>query len=394
MAMRGTMQATLAPVTPPNSVEFNQLKVAKQDKAADMGEKPADLDFRTILQNSNSETGRDRLAKKSGDLSGAKTDEEFYRMLSEKNSPQRTPKNQLGKDDFLKLFIAQMQNQDPLAPDDATEMAAQMAQFNSLEQMMNVNTTLGQLLKSQDQGRAVQLINYVGKEIDVGSGLLKFDKSKLTKASFAIDTGVPAAKLEVRDGSGQLISQQDLGNLMPGEHNIKWNGKLKDGKDALPGIYNFQVVGETPDGGQISIPIKSRVKVTGVDLKDEGGSFYTELGKVQLKDITSVGAQGFADGGGEQSEAVLPPLPIDPGNQSSTQPELDQRTPSLEEQKKITEMLMPPGTTIQPSVQSDAEAASPIRSSGPQTAQAIEVPVPPNLIPQPSTSTQDAEPNS
>lgn len=292
MGMSGKLQESLAPVTPPNSMEFNQLKVAKKDKAQDMGEAPPELDFRTMLQNSNAETTRERSAKKAGDLSGAKTDEDFYRMLNERNNPSRVPKNTLGKDDFLKLFIAQMQNQDPLNPSDSTQMASQMAQFNSLEQMMNVNTTLDQLVKSQDMGRTVQMINYVGKDVDVSTGILKFDKNKLTKATFEIDQPLPGAMLEVRDGSGQVIANQDLGSLMPGEHNVKWDGKLKDGHSALPGVYNFQVVGKTVDGQDANIPIKSKVKVTGIDLKDEG-AFFTEIGKIQLKDVASVGLQGF-----------------------------------------------------------------------------------------------------
>lgn len=295
MGMSGDLQSKLAPVAPPNGVEFNQIAVKKPDKAADMGEVAPDLDFRTMLQNSNAETGRERSAKKTGDLSGAKTDEDFYRMLNERNNPSRTPKNQLGKDDFLKLFIAQMQNQDPLNPSDSSQMAAQMAQFNGLEQMMNVNNTLTAMMKAQDQGRAAQMIDYIGKEVDVGNGILKFDKNKLTRATFNIDQPLGSAVLEVRDGSGQVLSQEEMGSLMPGEHNVKWQGRLKDGQVASPGIYNFQIVGKSVDGQDVTIPIKSKVKINGLDLKQDGGAFVTELGKILMKDVTSVGIEGFAD---------------------------------------------------------------------------------------------------
>lgn len=289
----GALQSQLNPVTPNTAIEFNQIAVKKPEKAADMGEVAPDLDFRTMLQNSNAETGRERSAKKSGDLSGAKTDEDFYRMLNERNNPSRTPKNTLGKDDFLKLFIAQMQNQDPLNPSDASQMAAQMAQFNGLEQMMNVNNTLTAMMKAQGEGRAAQMIDYVGKEVDVGTGMLKFDKNKLSKGTFHIDMPLGNATLEVRDGSGQVLSQEELGSLMPGEHNVKWLGKLKDGKTASAGLYNFQIVGKSTDGQDVSIPIKSKVKITGIDLKQEGGAFFTELGKISMKDVSSVGVEGF-----------------------------------------------------------------------------------------------------
>jgi flagellar basal-body rod modification protein FlgD len=48
----------------------------------------------------------------------------------------------LGKDEFLKLMIVQMQNQDPLEPQKDTDFIAQMAQFSSLEQMLNMNKTI------------------------------------------------------------------------------------------------------------------------------------------------------------------------------------------------------------------------------------------------------------
>ena len=48
----------------------------------------------------------------------------------------------LGKDDFLKLLIAQMKNQDPQSPADSSQMAAQLAQFSSVEQLANINQAL------------------------------------------------------------------------------------------------------------------------------------------------------------------------------------------------------------------------------------------------------------
>jgi len=71
----------------------------------------------------------------------------------------------LGKDDFLKMLIAQLKNQDPTNPQQGSEFAAQMAQFSSVEQLTNLNTTL----ESQSQNSLnllnAQAINLVGKEI-------------------------------------------------------------------------------------------------------------------------------------------------------------------------------------------------------------------------------------
>lgn len=288
MSMSGKLQSRIAPLNSGGNRTYNP-----SESTAGKEANPDQVEFHKLLQNSNADVVRERMAKKSGDLSAAKTDEEFRKMLADKSNPQRTPKNTLGKDDFMKLFIAQMQSQDPLNPQDATQMSAQMAQFNSLEQMMNLNKTLESMLKGQSTDRAVSMVNYVGKEVDLANGMLKWDKNKLTKSTFQIDQPLANATIEVRDGSGKIVSEDSLGNLMPGEHNIKWSGKLKDGTAANSGIYNFAIVGKTTDGQDVSVPIKTKVKVTGIDLQSEGGSFFTEVGKIDVKDISSVGLQDF-----------------------------------------------------------------------------------------------------
>lgn len=66
-----------------------------------------------------------------------------------------TGKNSLGKDDFLKLLMTQMQNQDPTKPMDDTQSIAQLAQFSSLEQMQNLNASMTSLKASNMIGDVV-----------------------------------------------------------------------------------------------------------------------------------------------------------------------------------------------------------------------------------------------
>ena len=79
----------------------------------------------------------------------------------------RTPKQELGKDDFLQLLIAQLSHQDPTSPMEDTQFIAQMAQFSSLEQMTNMSSSfskLNSLLTGSEASTAV------GKNVDIDLG--------------------------------------------------------------------------------------------------------------------------------------------------------------------------------------------------------------------------------
>src|SRR3954467_15691864 len=81
-------------------------------------------------------------------------------------------KQTMGKDDFLKLLVAQLKNQDPLAPQDNTQFVAQLAQFSSLEAAMGTNSRLDGIT-SQNQGLAnTQVVSLVGKTATVKGSLV------------------------------------------------------------------------------------------------------------------------------------------------------------------------------------------------------------------------------
>jgi flagellar basal-body rod modification protein FlgD len=88
----------------------------------------------------------------------------------------KTPSAQLGKDDFLKLLVAQMQNQDPSNPTDDTQMASQLAQFSALEQMTNVATSMNALSSTMTLGQSFTLIGhdiaYTAKDGSTATGVV------------------------------------------------------------------------------------------------------------------------------------------------------------------------------------------------------------------------------
>ncbi|CUB36822.1 flagellar basal body rod modification protein [Bacillus subtilis] len=95
--------------------------------------------------------------------------------LPEKTSTVTTSNSSLGKDEFLKILMTQVQNQDPLNPVDDKEFISQMATFSSLEQMMNMNKTMTQFVENQDP--FTSYVDLLGKEVSWTDGQSTTDKT-------------------------------------------------------------------------------------------------------------------------------------------------------------------------------------------------------------------------
>jgi len=71
----------------------------------------------------------------------------------------------LGKDDFLKILMTQLQNQDPLNPMQDKDFVAQMATFSTLEQITNMGKSIDRFVQAEEQNRMISYSQFAGKEI-------------------------------------------------------------------------------------------------------------------------------------------------------------------------------------------------------------------------------------
>ncbi|WCK52894.1 flagellar hook assembly protein FlgD [Aneurinibacillus sp. Ricciae_BoGa-3] len=121
-------------------------------------------------------------------------------------------KSQLGKDDFLKLLITQLQNQDPTQPMDDKEFISQMAQFSSLEQMTQLNSSFNKFAQAQAMGT---YSNLIGKQISWTETSTQGTGDQATTTSVA-KQGV-VSSIQMKDGTTQAVlsdgSQVDVANI-------------------------------------------------------------------------------------------------------------------------------------------------------------------------------------
>jgi flagellar basal-body rod modification protein FlgD len=86
------------------------------------------------------------------------------------SAPPTNPGGELGKNDFLKLMVAQLQAQNPLEPTDTTAYLGQLAQFTQLEQVTNLAQSSEQSAASQRVAQAVGLIGHTVSSVDPATG--------------------------------------------------------------------------------------------------------------------------------------------------------------------------------------------------------------------------------
>jgi flagellar basal-body rod modification protein FlgD len=187
---------------------------------------------------------------------------------------------QVTRDDFLKLLIAQLQNQDPLSPLDNQEFAVQLATFNSLEQLLGVNEKLEGLQSKQLLTSQLNSAALIGKQVTTnGNQLSLMDGSDPT---LRYQLASPAARVvvNIQNSRGELVRQLEFGSQQVGEQSVRWDGKDASGKRLSSGVYTFEVNAFDPAGKKVSVSTRAQGLVTGVSF--DGAEPVLELGPLRV----------------------------------------------------------------------------------------------------------------
>jgi flagellar basal-body rod modification protein FlgD len=126
------------------------------------------------------------------------------------------------QDRFLKLLVAQMQNQDPLNPMDNAQVTSQMAQIQTVSGIDQLNTTVQGLNGQFAQLQALSGASLVGRDVLIDGNRMVADSNGVGHGGFELASQADQVKLEVLDASGRVIDSADLGALASGRHSFDW----------------------------------------------------------------------------------------------------------------------------------------------------------------------------
>ena len=160
-------------------------------------------------------------------------------------------KSELGQQEFLQLLVAQLQNQDPVNPMDGAEFAAQLADFNSVEQLISVNEGLSQLAISQDlMGASLtnsMAASLTGKEVRALSNEIALSSEGNASVNYKLNDAASQVEIVIRTESGAEIRRETLSGIPSGDNSWTWDGLDTNGERMGEGKYTVEVIAKSGD---------------------------------------------------------------------------------------------------------------------------------------------------
>ena len=196
----------------------------------------------------------------------------------------------MGKEDFLNLLIAQLQNQDPLNPTDSTEFTAQLAQFSSLEQLSNVNQNLMELKDFQASTNNSQAVSLIGKAITANGNSIRLTDDGPVRCDFNLAEDADLIVASIYDSTGKFVAEFESPNLSAGSHSLFWDGRDENRNRMANGNYTFEIQAADAKGRDIDTTTFFNGRVDRVIFEKNTSYLIAGNQKVALGDVIEVAA--------------------------------------------------------------------------------------------------------
>jgi flagellar basal-body rod modification protein FlgD len=187
-------------------------------------------------------------------------------------------KQKTARDDFMTLFIAQLENQSPLNPQDGSDFIAQLATLSQVEQAAKTNETLTQLASLQFASTQASYMTLVGKEVTASPEKIGFPLGDGTKIAFTTESAAAKVTVNVKDSTGKVVKTIEVGARPNGTHSIVPD--LWDGEGLSRGEYTFEVAARNRNDE----PIGSKLSLSGrvASMRLDGATMSFMVGETTL----------------------------------------------------------------------------------------------------------------
>lgn len=198
----------------------------------------------------------------------------------------------IGQPEFLNLLVAQLQNQDPLNPLDSADFSAQLAQFSSLEQLMQINQRLTDLGQTPDQQQSFDPVGLLGRDVSAVGSAVSVAGGEASPLEYTL-ASAGKVTVEVRSDSGTLVSSTELGETAAGSHVLDLDD-VPALSNLADGSYQVSVKVQGSDGQPRAVETRITGTVSSVDLQSNPPVLRIGDIEIPLGDVREVRAAAAA----------------------------------------------------------------------------------------------------
>ncbi|MFT6275207.1 MAG: flagellar basal-body rod modification protein FlgD [Halioglobus sp.] len=177
----------------------------------------------------------------------APTISELFPNSTNTSSPAKGS-NELGQEDFMRLMVAQLENQDPTKPMDNFEFLSQIAQFGTVDGIQGLKSEFSDISSVLYANQALDAAGLIGNKVVTDSNLGVLTEGETLSATIDLPQSAASVTLYIQNMAGRVVHSQPMGSATAGELKVDWNGIDDEGNPALPGQY--RVSAEAVIGGQ------------------------------------------------------------------------------------------------------------------------------------------------
>lgn len=207
------------------------------------------------------------------------------------NAEKATGKSVLGKDDFMKMLLSQLKNQDPLSPMEGTEFASQLAQFTSLEQLTNMNTSLNTSIEANyllaQSVNNTMMASLIGKEVKLTGNNINFSGQESISMGYKMPSEAHSVTISIYDSNKKLVKTV-TGEKEAGEHKVLWDFTDNNGEKVKEGSYFFEISAKASNGNEITTEFYKWGHIDSVRYTEDGTKLVSGDEEYLLSDVFEI----------------------------------------------------------------------------------------------------------
>ena len=196
--------------------------------------------------------------------------------------------SKMGKDEFVKLLMAQLSHQDPTSPMDGSAFVAQLAQFANVELAQAGNSQLESLVLAQAASNQMSAASLVGRDVLFSADSMTLKDTGDVAITGRLDKSAAKVTAVIKDSTGKVVRTMELGAHDEGDLTATWDGLDDAGKRLPKGDYKIQLTAADKDGKAVTIDSRIHGRVTGVSFQNGYPELVVNGTHIRLADVVQI----------------------------------------------------------------------------------------------------------